>query len=505
MAPRFCRVHINRDRGRFLVIMLGQSVRSVFLLSFSIILTSLFGLGAHAGQYVPPGLYDVRFSTLANGLHVILKKRTHAHNIAIRLIVEVGHRHFDCDKRETAHFLEHLLFTGTSRHSETELDRLIEDHGGSWNASTDQVSTHYQIDIFDRHQSLAIDTLYEIITDTAITLEKIELTRDIIHRELGGEASALRRWLYERGIGKSATTKAYETLLPGQAVVCPALDSPDGVTEAGIRQAYSHYYVPDKMSLIVVGNFDEPSLLNQIKQTFGRLPRSGAPHEPLIAPPYPDRAAELTGTLSPLLDSSATVAFAYRTEGKNSVDLHALWVLYIHLNRVLYERIRVGAGLSYNPQAAYLWETDYGVFAASADTEIDQIETVKVMLQEELDTLRRVPPSNEDIESAKRRILLARVQGFESNADVAGYYVSHLHELTKSGRLIDHEAIIAALTPLDVHAVAAKYLRKDRQVVIRSTPTLTYTQFYTLLAVIVTALLGVGIYGYWRILKRRQV
>jgi predicted Zn-dependent peptidase len=71
---------------------------------------------------------------LSNGLDVVLKKRTHTHGTSVRLAVNVGSRNFPCPKREAPHFLEHLLFMGTSRHSEAELKRLIEDHGGAWNA-----------------------------------------------------------------------------------------------------------------------------------------------------------------------------------------------------------------------------------------------------------------------------------------------------------------------------------------------------------------------------------
>jgi predicted Zn-dependent peptidase len=87
------------------------------------LLASLVGLtvDASAAQYIPTGLYDVDYFKLQNGLDVVLKKRTHARNVAVRLVVNVGQRNFPCDKRETPHFLEHLLFMGTSKHNETEL------------------------------------------------------------------------------------------------------------------------------------------------------------------------------------------------------------------------------------------------------------------------------------------------------------------------------------------------------------------------------------------------
>lgn len=63
-------------------------------------------------------------------MRVILNPRQNAHNVSIRLRVGIGNFDFSCEKLETAHFLEHLLFTGTSKHSESQLDEMIKQHGG---------------------------------------------------------------------------------------------------------------------------------------------------------------------------------------------------------------------------------------------------------------------------------------------------------------------------------------------------------------------------------------
>ena len=82
----------------------------------------LFNAAVTAGEYSPPGLYDVEHYVLANGLRVILKPREGARNVSFRIVVGVGHHEYDCGWQELPHFLQHLLFTGTSRHSESELE-----------------------------------------------------------------------------------------------------------------------------------------------------------------------------------------------------------------------------------------------------------------------------------------------------------------------------------------------------------------------------------------------
>ena len=121
--------------------------------------------GATAGEYTPPGLYDVDHSVLDNGLRVILKPRHGAHTVAFRVVVGVGQHDYDCGWQETPHFLEHLLFAGTSRHTEAELEELVEQHGGYWNAYTYAEETVYALDIYGRYFLKGLEVLHEIMTD----------------------------------------------------------------------------------------------------------------------------------------------------------------------------------------------------------------------------------------------------------------------------------------------------------------------------------------------------
>jgi len=458
---------------------------------------------APASEFTPPGLTDVEYLALPNGLDVILKPRTHARNVAIRLAINVGHRHFSCDKRETAHFLEHLLFKGTSKHSEAELDRLIEDNGGSWNAMTGPTRTVYQIDIHGKYLPLAIDTLYEIISDSVITTEKTALARDVIHRELGGRPSSLRRLLYRHGIGKSAGEKAGEMLLPGTGVVCPSLETLDAITQADIVMAYKNYYVANNMGLVVVGDFDPAAALRQIRQSFGRMPATSGARHALDTPPYPDGAGLITGTLAPFLGSEANVGIAYRTDGERSPHLYALWVLYAYLDRRLYERIRIEQGLAYTPAANFSWDEDYGIFMVSADSGLNTRARVERLLHEQLDALRESGLSARELEQAKRRILLGRLQIYETNADFAEYYAHNLHELSTHGRFLNREDAVARLTPEDIRRTVERYFRLDREMRFYSTPTLTYTEFYVALGALLVMLMALLAYAYRRLRRRR--
>ena len=226
-----------------------------------------------ASEYSPPGFYDVEYVQLDNGLDVLFKHRPGAHTLSLRVWVGIGQMDFPCETRETPHFLEHLLFSGTSKYTEAELEHLVADHGGSWNAFTGSEETVYQMDIYSRYADFAIQTLDEILTDSIISDENVEKSRDIIHRESGGMPSKVRQWVRRNGIGVNGTEKAVMKLLPGIDYVCKEHITAEDTTRDQIIDVYNRYYVPGNMALIIVGDFEHYDILDTVKQSFGQCIR----------------------------------------------------------------------------------------------------------------------------------------------------------------------------------------------------------------------------------------
>ena len=258
------------------------------------------------------------------------------------------------------------------------------------------------------------------------------------------------------------------------------------------------------MTLVVVGNFNRDTLVSQMKSIFGNLTPKASNKSKLTTPPYMTGTKEVTGTLSPLIGVSGEVGLAYRTDGSNSPDTYALWVLWRYLDRVVYERIRVKEAMSYGPGSGYSSGHDYGIFVAAADVNLDKVEQARVRLEEEVEKLRRGRIEAEQLKVTKERILWELAQSYESNSSVAGFYISSLPQLKTQGKLTNHEASIAKVTPEDIQRVANQYLRNDSRVIMRSTPTLTFTQFYIGLGLTVVAVPGTGFYLFRRFLKRRR-
>jgi len=438
----------------------------------------------YAQEYSPYGLYDIKSYKLPNNLEVYLRNRSEVRSVSIRLVVNVGHDNFECGKTETAHFLEHLLFTGTSKHSENELDALIEENGGSWNAETSAERTVYEIDIYNQYTGLALETLHEIITDSTISPDNVELSRGIIYRESSGPPTEYAQFLYQYGIGKSGYDKASEIIFTDDEY-CAELESAVDVTREDILDAYQRYYVPNNMALIVVGDFSKDEVLEQLNNNFGQM----KPHDVDFSKPNNKHAyleeETLTGTLSPVLSNDADIYVRFRIPGYLSNEFIGFAFISHYLSREFYKKLRVDNGYTYSADSGLAMYENYGELELYADAEIGQETWITYEMMKIVDTLIEKPIDTEDFNNIKRGLLLDFSHSLQSNNELADYYAEIWHTFLWSDRFDRIEDLYKALTPEDIHRIASKYLMMDNAVMVNETPTLTYNQLYILLSALI--------------------
>ena len=125
----------------------------------------------------------MRAVTLANGMRVIVWPVRNIPNVALYNWVRAGSRNEAPGVTGLAHFFEHMMFNGTSRHPPGEFDRLMEAQGGANNAFTSDDVTVYQ----DWFPAGALELVLELESDRvahlAFTPEVIESERGVVASE----------------------------------------------------------------------------------------------------------------------------------------------------------------------------------------------------------------------------------------------------------------------------------------------------------------------------------
>ena len=122
----------------------------------------------------------VRRTVLPGGLRIVTEALPAVRSVAFGVWVGVGSRDETPSLHGSSHFLEHLLFKGTTRRSALDISAALDAVGGEMNAFTAKEYTCYYARVLDTDLPLAIDVISDLYTSSLITAADVESERGVI-------------------------------------------------------------------------------------------------------------------------------------------------------------------------------------------------------------------------------------------------------------------------------------------------------------------------------------
>lgn len=219
----------------------------------------------------------VVFGRFPNGFrYALLTNRKPRDRVSLHLVVNAGSLHEQEDQRGIAHFLEHMLFNGSTHFAPGELVKYFQKIGMQFgpdaNASTSFFKTVYDINLpqSDRDSlNEALTVMGDYAAGALLLPAEIEREREVILAEKRTRDSADYRTYIASLAYELAGTRFPERLPIG--------------TEAVIRKAdrqvfqtfYDTWYRPDNMVLVMVGDFDPAMAAELVAQHFQAMQPRG--------------------------------------------------------------------------------------------------------------------------------------------------------------------------------------------------------------------------------------
>lgn len=220
----------------------------------------------------------LRLERLDNQMRVALRPGTApAGRVSIRLLVLAGSLHERADARGAAHFVEHMAFAGTRHHPKGELVRYFERQGMGWGNETNAVT-------------MADRTVYRMdlrMNDAASLREALVILRDFCDGILF-EPAAVREErgviLAEARVRNTVDARRSAGLLngfyPGSVLAeHPPIGIPTDLARLesqDLAEFHRSWYRPERVALVVAGDFDAEALLSNIREVFRDFQAQGA-------------------------------------------------------------------------------------------------------------------------------------------------------------------------------------------------------------------------------------
>ncbi len=206
-------------------------------------------------------MYDLL--TLPNGVRIVSESMEAVRSASVGIWVAAGSR---CEKRGeggSAHFIEHMLFKGTSRHSAGELAQEMDAFGGQCNAFTSRNSTCFYARCPDTHLQRSIDILSEMFFDSLFDEGDVEQERGVIMEEIG---------MYRDSPEDLVSEQLIAGCFPG-SLGRPVLGTPrslKGLTGASLKAFKEREYRPDRVVISLAGSFKDEHI-RSISERFSAL------------------------------------------------------------------------------------------------------------------------------------------------------------------------------------------------------------------------------------------
>jgi zinc protease len=253
----------------------------------------------------------VRSGVLPNGMHYeIMRNGTPPHNASLRLRIAVGSLYEREDQRGIAHFIEHMVFNGTTHVPKGEFIKRLEraglKFGPDTNASTQFDQTVYMLDLPETDDA-TVDTALLLLRETA---GEVSFAPDAIQSERGVVLSE------ERVRATPAFRNAVDEL--GYLYKGDLLPNrlPIGLTDVlktapreRFVEFYNSYYRPERATLVVVGDFDPDAMEAKIRARFGDWKARGPAGPEVPASAIGARAPEAHVFSEPGVSNEVSVAW----------------------------------------------------------------------------------------------------------------------------------------------------------------------------------------------------
>jgi predicted Zn-dependent peptidase len=331
--------------------------------------------GAGAGG---PGSV-VRRTTLKGGLRVITESIPGVRSASIGVWVGVGSRDESPTLHGCSHFLEHLLFKGTSERSALDISIALDAVGGEFNAFTAKEYTCFHARVLDEDLDLAVDVLGDMITSSLLTPEDVEAERDVILDEI-----AMHDDDPDDVVHNLFSEHAYGAQTPLGRPIAGTVASIEALTRAQVARFYKRHYRPANMVVAAAGNLDHAEVVRQVKVAFGRRGWLQG-DEPPVSPRHGRRRVRVHPGVVEATRPFEQVNLVLGMEGvdRNDDRRFALGVLNTALgggtSSRLFQEVRERRGLAYSVFSFATHHADSGLVGVSVGclpTKLDEVLSV---------------------------------------------------------------------------------------------------------------------------------
>jgi zinc protease len=425
--------------------------------------------------------------TLANGLQFFIRQNPRpAKRVLLRLAVKAGSMEEAADQQGLAHFIEHMAFNGSEHFASGELVKYFESTGARLgphvNAYTSFDETVYMLELpSDKADivSKGFTALADFAGGLSFIPAEVEKERGVVIEEWRGRLGAGSR-ISDKQLPVLYYNSRYAERLP--------IGKPDIIRSAPperLRSFYDAWYRPEKMAVVVVGDFDPKTIEGLIRSAFGGIkPRAAVAPLPDTTVPIQRDLLVNIATDAELTRSSVEIVRKRSSESQKTTGDYRQSLVESLFRRMFNERF---SDLTLKPDAKFLSAGAGGgglgrtvdTFSVRASVADGKLVDGLVAIETETRRVREFGFTAPELDRAKKSMLAGYERAFnerdkEESGGYAREYVSYfLDDEPSPGIEFEYGLalkVIPDVTLDEVARLARRLLADDSRVVLAVSP-----------------------------------
>ena len=393
---------------------------------------------------------------LKNGMIVILMPDHSSPVVAMNIWVSVGSFDESADESGMSHFIEHMVFKGTSKMGPGEAASIIESSGGYFNAYTSYDITVYHATVSSRFTKNMIFALGGTVLDATFPEDGVERERMVVLEEIRMNLDNK-----ERRITKFIFESAFTDHPYGRPIL-GTMETIGGFSRDDLFGYYQTHYCPSNMVAVLVGDFDPKDVKPMIEEYLGSVPKANAPKKPSFDTQV-NSGLIIKGLFENVNIGYLDIGFNIPPIDHN--DLYALDVLSLIMGEGrgsrLYRRLVDDKKLLYDINVYSYTPREAGLFLITSHLDPDLVGTALTTIAYEFERLKGEAVTEEELSCAKtiiRTDFIYEKESFEGICDSLGFFEAIVGDVRFEKTYLKG---IESVTKEDIMRVAKEYFTPE--------------------------------------------
>jgi predicted Zn-dependent peptidase len=399
---------------------------------------------------------NIRRTVLPNGLLVLTESIPHVRSVSMGVWIASGSRDEPLELNGISHFVEHMLFKGTTTRDARQFAREVDSIGGNLDAFTGKENICFNIKVLDENIVPALELLSDLVLHPTFTPEDIAREQGVIQEEIKMDEDSPDYLVHETFT---------QSFWKGNALDRPTLGTVKSVssfTHPVVFDFYASRFTPRSMVFSAAGNLDHDRFVAQVAERFSGLGASTG--TPPTKPPAPATFAEITLKRKKSLEQ-VQLCLGVPAPPVDSPARYAVYLLNSMLgsgmSSRLFQTIREDRGLAYSIYSETSPYRDTGALSIYAGTSADKITEVLRLTIDELRRLKEDTVPEAELKRAKDQLKSNIVLGLESSSNRMSNLARHEMYFGRSFSVDEITAEVEAVSSSEIQTLARQLFRPE--------------------------------------------